>query len=868
MKKELHLKTIPYSVFVRACLILLFISGSFQFLKAQKIRYPLSTASKNYKPDKSQSRQVSVAHPVNLSPTAGTWTSLAHLPAYSCGGGMLLLSDGTVLCKSYGGGSDGIGNIYTRLTPDASGSYINGTWSTIAPMHNTRLYYSSQVLKDGRVYVAGGEYGSGLTHGEVYDPLTNVWTLTPDPGTSISDANSEILEDGRVLQNLIGGDFLHNVIYDPATNTYSPGPSTLDYANESVWVKLPDNSIIYVDVTVAGDDKSTERYIPATNTWIADANAPVSLYDPYGFETGAGFLLPDGRAFFLGSTGHTAYYTPSGSTSPGSWTAGPDIPGSQGTPDAPAAMMVNGKILCAVSPIPTSGDHFPPPTSFYEFDYLTNTFTQVGAPGGGTTNNNGCYIANMLDLPDGNVLFANQGSSQYYVYTPSGTPLSAGKPVIGTVTQTGTGTYRLTGTGFNGISEGACYGDDWQMETNYPVVRLTSGSNVYYCRTYNWNSTGVQRGSAADSVTLTLPAGLADGTYSMVVTANGIASDPVSLVIGCQPPTNLTALSLTSTSAVLSWDVPGGSSVASYKLSYKVGTASTFTTVTVHNLPYTLTGLTANTGYKYKVQSVCDGNAKSDYSLLSSFKTLHNGEVSYCTISGSTGFEFINQVSIRSIKNTSGDNGGYGDYSALSTNLAIGSSQSIKLVPGFYEGAYKEYWEVYIDYNHNGWFGDAGEKVATGHRSTALTATFTVPLSATIGSTRMRVVMHFDSFLKSTCGNFSDGEVEDYTVNITGAGVVGATSQASAVSSILVVPNPVKSYSATAVLNLTKQGNTSLSITDLTGRVLFKTDVTDLHVGKNTVALNGLSKLTNGVFMIVATQNGVIVGRGQVEVSR
>ena len=92
----------------------------------------------------------------------GTWTLLTNTPSHVNGGGMLLLSDGTVLVKTFSGGTDGYGNTYDKLTPSSTGSYSNGTWSSIAPMTNTRLYYSSQVLKDGRVYVAGGEYGTGL----------------------------------------------------------------------------------------------------------------------------------------------------------------------------------------------------------------------------------------------------------------------------------------------------------------------------------------------------------------------------------------------------------------------------------------------------------------------------------------------------------------------------------------------------------------------------------------------------------------------------------------------------------------------------------------------------------------------------------
>ena len=452
----------------------------------------------------------------------GFWTPVASAAPSSSGGAMMLLSDGTVMAKSSAGGASA-GNLWNKLTPDANGSYINGTWTTLAPMINTRLYFSSQVLKDGRVYVAGGEYGTGLQQAETYDPLTNVWTLAPSPAVNISDANSEILSDGRVLQALVTGALTATTIFNPATNTFTAGPNSLGIHNESAWVKLPDNSILMVDRL----STNSERYIPSLNAWVADATVPVALYDGFGDETGGGVLLPDGRAFFIGSIGHTAYYTPSGTNSPGVWTAGPDIPGAQGVPDGPAAMMVNGKILMDVSPIPTSANHFPSPTAFYEFDYLSNTYTQINTPFGGTTTNISCYVTSFLDLPDGTILYSTQGSSQYYIYTPGSGPLVSGKPVINTIAQTGCSSFSITGTKFNGISQGATYGDDWQMNTNYPVIRLTNGSNVYYCRTFNWNTTGVQRGSLPDTVQFTLPAGLPVATYSLVVTANGIASDPV-----------------------------------------------------------------------------------------------------------------------------------------------------------------------------------------------------------------------------------------------------------------------------------------------------------------------------------------------------
>lgn len=466
----------------------------------------------------------------------GTWTQVTTTAPNPNGGVMLVLSDGTIICKTQSGGAS-VGNIWNKLTPNSSGSYINGTWSSIAPMIDTRLYFSSQVMKDGRVYVAGGEYGTGGSVAEVYDPLTNVWTATTTtPGNTVSDANSAILEDGRIVQALVAGNLKGNVIFNPATNSYTAGPSCIGIHNESSWVKLPDNSILFIDRL----STNSERYIPATNTWIADATVPGQLYDSFGLEFGTALLLPDGRAFFVGATGKTAYYTPTGTTSPGTWALGPDVPGANGQPDAPGAMMVNGKILLSVSPIPTNANHFPTPTTFYEFDYLTNTYTLIPAPGGAASLNISCYVTNFTDLPDGKVLYSRQGSSTYYVYTPAGSPLVAGKPTISSVIANGCSTYKITGTKFNGISEGACYGDDWQMATNYPIIRLSSGSNVYYVRTSNWNSTGVMRGAAADTTTFTVPATIPNGTYNLVVTANGIASDPVSFTV-------TTTASLTST---------------------------------------------------------------------------------------------------------------------------------------------------------------------------------------------------------------------------------------------------------------------------------------------------------------------------------
>ncbi len=475
-----------------------------------------------------------------LTARAGTWTPLAQ-SAPGTVDLMLLLSDGTVMA------ADG-GNSWFRLTPDLHGSYINGTWSTLASMNDSRLYYSSQVLRDGRVFVAGGEYGSGKGTAEVYDPVTDTWTYAPVSGQGFSDSISKILPNGNVLiAPVVPSQPGLTVIYDPVANAWQAGPTLFrgTYQDEASWVKLPDDSILTIDPFGV----NSERYIPSLNRWVNDANVPVALYDTVGSEIGAGMMLADGRAFFFGSTGHTAYYTPSGTTNAGTWVAGPDIPNSQGTPDAPAANLINGKILCAVCPVPYPGNSFPSPTMLYEFDPVAQTFTSVSTVNGPNLSGESEFRI-FLDLPDGTVLYSGF-SSQLSVYQTTGAPLAAGRPGITNITQNADGTYHLTGTLLNGIWEGAVYGDDAQMNSNYPLIRLTDGAgNIRYARTFNWSRTSIHTGNQLVTTEFSLPPGLPAGPGSLVVVANGIASATV--------PFTAPALQLTPLTGISAVGKPGG----------------------------------------------------------------------------------------------------------------------------------------------------------------------------------------------------------------------------------------------------------------------------------------------------------------------
>jgi hypothetical protein len=188
-------------------------------------------------------------------------------------------------------------------------------------------------------------------------------------------------------------------------------------------------------------------------------------------------------------------------------------------------MMANGKVLCVASATPTPADPFPERVTYFEFDPATNSFAEIPNANGGSTNIP-TNIAAMLALPDGTVILSRMFANTS-VWIPVGDPLPVWRPTISSVSQNPNGTFHLTGTQLNGMSEGATYGDDMQMSSNYPIVRLTgSTGNVYYARSFNWSSTGVQTGSQSVSTEFSLPASLPADNYTLTVSANGITSEP------------------------------------------------------------------------------------------------------------------------------------------------------------------------------------------------------------------------------------------------------------------------------------------------------------------------------------------------------
>src|SRR5471030_2770640 len=173
------------------------------------------------------------------------------------------LTNGTVLAQ----GNAHPDRFYV-LTPDNTGSYVNGTWKRVGnlPSGYSPSAMASAVLADGRVLIEGGEYNFGkftLTNlGAIYDPTQRLWaSVAPPKGwQNIGDSPSVVLPNG----NFLLGDKLDMRVaeLDPKTLAWSEvgAAGKIDFNAEEGWTLLPDGSVLAVDVLA---HPQSEDYNPA-----------------------------------------------------------------------------------------------------------------------------------------------------------------------------------------------------------------------------------------------------------------------------------------------------------------------------------------------------------------------------------------------------------------------------------------------------------------------------------------------------------------------------------------------------------------------------------------------------------------------------
>jgi endonuclease I/chitodextrinase len=295
-------------------------------------------------------------------------------------------------------------------------------------------------------------------------------------------------------------------------------------------------------------------------------------------------------------------------------------------------------------------------------------------------------------------------------------------------------------------------------------------------------------------------------------------------------PTNLIATGTTSASVSLSWTASTDNiGVTGYNVYMNSTLKSTVTGTTI-----TISGLTASTAYSfYVVAKDVAGNSSASSTIINA-TTVAGTSITYCASQGnSTADEKIGKVVFGSINNSSTGTAGFENFTALATNVTLGAANTITITPSWSGTVYSEGYAVWIDYNKNGLFTDSGELVwsKTTSTTTPVSGTITIPASAALGTTRMRVSMKYNA-IPTSCEAIPFGQVEDYTVNI----VVVITDT--------IAPTAPTSLTASG----TTQTTTALTWTAATDNV----GVTGYNVYRGTTLLGTVSTTTYNVTGLTA----------------
>ncbi len=467
------------------------------------------------------------------NPTTNSWQLITPCPQ--------TYAPSTVIAASE------VGNTVTMTT----NSIVNSPFKLAVGASVVTSGFAPNALNGTFTVTAASTFANTTTF-SFTDP--NAFNATPTTFGSAAqgvfgDDPSEVLSNGTVLAGALG--YNTTYIYNPATTLWSTttGSKQLnDRSDEETWVKLPplpgqtDGDILSYNVYASqpAGPGSAQIYNPATQTWSLTGPVPVYLSDS-GNELGPAFLLPNGNVFQIGANNNTAIYNPTTN----SWVAGPTFTAGFGAADAPGVELPDGEVLFAAN-IPNQNT----PSEIFDYNPYdptegpNGTITQVTLPSALaqtlTNNTNSTDSDYMLALPNGNVLFSDS-TRILWEYNPNVTPLASSAPTITGITQLSQGSpgnpasVVFEGTQLNGISEGANYGDDAEMASNYPLLQIHEGNTIQYFTTSNWSSTDVATGNRVTYADANVFSISPDGAVQFLsAVANGISS-PLVLNIEMAP---------------------------------------------------------------------------------------------------------------------------------------------------------------------------------------------------------------------------------------------------------------------------------------------------------------------------------------------
>jgi uncharacterized repeat protein (TIGR02543 family) len=369
---------------------------------------------------------------------------------------------------------------------------------------------------------------------------------------------------------------------------------------------------------------------------------------------------------------------------------------------------------------------------------------------------------------------------------------------------------------------------------------------------------GTPSGSTSQDPTVTYNT---PGTYDVTLTAtNSAGSDTETktnyiTVTSPQPPVADFTASSTSISAgdSISFTDQSTNNPTSWSWTFEGGSPGSSTAQNPSSITYNTVGTFNVTLIATNAQG-SDTETKVDYITVA--------EKPYCTSSaGNQGYEYIAGVAVADLNNSSGASP-YTDFTYLAANVTQDASVSVSLTPGFTGSSYTEYWKIWIDYNRDNDFEDAGEEVFSGSGSSVVSGSFTVPTSTVTGDTRMRVSMSYSTY-PPICGTFTYGEVEDYTVNITASCTQYTLTTNTVGNGSITLDPPGGTYCEGTAVTLTAVPDAGWQFDGWSGDLSGTQNPTTITMGSNKNVTATFSQIPVQQYTLTV----IIVGQGSVNLN-